>query len=90
MTKRQLVVRSTHLPEGVLTKHDDSLAVACRAANRDEVLEREIEDWQSFDDGVAAVFSPFGLRRLDAAFSCARIDAPRHPSLTPNPPMCRR
>jgi hypothetical protein len=35
-----------------LTKHEDSLAMACRAANRDKVLEREIEDWQSFEDGV--------------------------------------
>ena len=41
------------LLEGVLTKHEDSLAMACRAANRDKVLEREIEDWQSFEDGVA-------------------------------------
>ena len=41
-----------HLLEGVLAKHEDSLAMACRAANRDKVLEREIEDWQSFEDGV--------------------------------------
>ena len=39
------------LLEGVLTKHEDSLATACRAANRDKVLEREIEDWQAFEDG---------------------------------------
>ena len=42
----------TQLLEGVLTKHEDSLAMACRAANRDKVLEREIDDWQSFEDGV--------------------------------------
>ncbi len=42
-----------HLLEGVLSKHEDSLATACRAANRDKVLEREVEDWQSFEDGVA-------------------------------------
>jgi hypothetical protein len=39
--------------EGVLSKHEDSLAAACRAANRDKALEREVEDWQSFEDGVA-------------------------------------
>jgi hypothetical protein len=43
----------THLLEGVLSKHEDSLAAACRAANRDRALEREVEDWQSFEDGVA-------------------------------------
>lgn len=32
--------------EGVLSEHDDSLAAACRAANRDKALEREIDDWQ--------------------------------------------
>ena len=41
------------LLESVLAKHEDSLAVACRAANRDKALEREIADWQSFEDGVA-------------------------------------
>jgi hypothetical protein len=43
----------THLLEDVLSEHDDSLATACRAANRDRALEREIDDWQSFEDGVA-------------------------------------
>jgi hypothetical protein len=43
----------TQLLEGVLSKHEDSLAAACRAANRDKALEREIDDWQSFDDRVA-------------------------------------
>jgi metal-responsive CopG/Arc/MetJ family transcriptional regulator len=43
----------THLLETVLTKHADSLAAACRAANHDKALEREIDDWQLFDDGVS-------------------------------------
>jgi hypothetical protein len=43
----------THLLEDVLWRHEDALATACRAANRDKALEREIDDWQSFDDGVA-------------------------------------
>jgi len=43
----------TRLLEEVLSKHEDSLAAACRAANRDKALEREVEDWQSFEDGVA-------------------------------------
>ncbi len=43
----------TRLLEGVLSEHEDSLAAACRAANRDKALEREIADWQSFEDGVA-------------------------------------
>ena len=42
----------TRLLEGVLSEHEDSLAAACRAANRDKALEREIDDWQSFEDGV--------------------------------------
>jgi hypothetical protein len=41
------------LLEDVLSKHEDSLAAACRAANRDKVLEQEIDDWQAFDDRVA-------------------------------------
>jgi hypothetical protein len=42
-----------HLLEGVLAKHEDSLATACRAANRDKALECEIDDWQSFEDWAA-------------------------------------
>jgi hypothetical protein len=41
------------LLEGVLSEHEDSLAAACRAANRDKALEREVDNWQSFDDGVS-------------------------------------
>jgi hypothetical protein len=43
----------TRLLEDVLVDYEDSLAAACRAANRDRALEREIDDWQAFDDGVA-------------------------------------
>ena len=43
----------THLLEDVLLEHEDSLIAACRAANRDKALEREIDDWQLFEDGVA-------------------------------------
>ena len=42
----------TRLLEQALAKHNDSLAAACRAANRDKPLEREIGEWQTFDDGV--------------------------------------
>jgi hypothetical protein len=37
-----------------LASHDDALASACRAANQDSELEREMEDWQAFDDGEEA------------------------------------
>jgi len=42
----------TRLLEETLAAHDNSLAAACRAANRDKALEREIEAWQAFDDKV--------------------------------------
>jgi len=42
----------TRLIEHELSEHDNSLAAACRAANRDRALAREIDDWQSFDDGI--------------------------------------
>ena len=48
--RSRLVAR---LLENVLSEHEDSLAAACRAANRDKALEQEIDDWQAFDDGVA-------------------------------------
>ena len=35
-----------------LSERDNTLASACRAANRDQVLEREIDEWQSFDDRI--------------------------------------
>jgi hypothetical protein len=43
----------TRLLEQVLSERDDTLAVACRAANRDKALQHEIDEWQSFDDGIA-------------------------------------
>lgn len=42
----------TRLIESELKKRDSSLAAACRAANRDETLVFEIDEWQSFDDGI--------------------------------------
>ncbi|PTN38475.1 hypothetical protein C6366_02680 [Desulfonatronum sp. SC1] len=42
----------TRLLEQELSERDDSLAATCRAANRDQALEREIDEWQAFDDGV--------------------------------------
>lgn len=35
-----------------LAKHEDRLAAACRAANRQRALEKEIEEWQAFEDGI--------------------------------------
>jgi hypothetical protein len=42
----------TRLLEQELSERDDSLAAACRAANRDQALVREIDEWQAFDDGI--------------------------------------
>ncbi len=42
----------TRLLEQELAKRDNSLADACRAANRDTVLEQEIDEWQAFEDGI--------------------------------------
>jgi metal-responsive CopG/Arc/MetJ family transcriptional regulator len=42
----------SRLLETSLAEHEDALAAACRAANRDKALERETEEWQSFEDGV--------------------------------------
>ena len=44
----------TRLLERELAERDDVLAVACRDANRDEALEREIDEWQSFEDELEA------------------------------------
>lgn len=41
----------TRLLEDELARHDDDLAAACRSANSDQTLNKEIEEWQSFDDG---------------------------------------
>lgn len=42
----------TRLIEEELSQKDDALAAACRSANRDKALQQEIEQWQTFDDGV--------------------------------------
>jgi len=42
----------THLIEHELSVRDSSLAAACRSANRDRALACEIDEWQSFDDGI--------------------------------------
>ena len=42
----------TRLLEHELSERDNSLAAACRAANRDRALTREIDEWQAFDDGI--------------------------------------
>lgn len=42
----------TRLIEQELSERDDALAAACRAANRDRALGREIDEWQAFDDGT--------------------------------------
>ncbi|MDX8390799.1 MAG: hypothetical protein R8M38_09955 [Mariprofundaceae bacterium] len=43
----------TKLIERELKKHEDKLASACHAANKDKYLEREIKEWQEFDDSLA-------------------------------------
>ena len=40
------------LLEKELVKREGSLVQACLEANRDKALEAEIEEWQSFEDGV--------------------------------------
>jgi hypothetical protein len=47
--RSRLVAR---LLDRVLSERDDTLAAACRAANRDRSLQRDIEEWQSFDDRI--------------------------------------
>lgn len=47
--RSKLVAR---LLEQTLAEREDSLAAACRAANRDTVLNKETDEWQAFDDGV--------------------------------------
>ena len=51
--QRQRSKLVTRLLEQTLAEREDSLAAACRAANRDAALAKEIDDWQAFDDGVA-------------------------------------
>lgn len=42
----------TRLLEQELADRDDALAGSCRAANRDIALEREIDEWQAFEDRI--------------------------------------
>ena len=42
----------TRLLEQELKERDNSLAVACQAANRDKALEQAIDEWQAFEDGI--------------------------------------
>jgi len=46
--KRSGVV--VRLIERELAQRDKTLAAACIAANQDESLQKEIDEWQSFDD----------------------------------------
>ncbi|MFH1076657.1 MAG: hypothetical protein V1753_07455 [Pseudomonadota bacterium] len=40
------------LLEQKLAEDSDMLAAACLAANRDRILQKEIDEWQSFSDDV--------------------------------------
>ena len=42
----------TALLEKELSKLEGNLAQACLAANRDPALAKEVDEWQSFEDGV--------------------------------------
>ncbi len=42
----------TRLIEKELASRDDALAAACIAANEDDALESDIDEWQSFDDEI--------------------------------------
>jgi hypothetical protein len=41
-----------------LRRYEERLASACRAANRDEALAGETEEWQAFDDPLPRVAEP--------------------------------
>ena len=47
----------SRLLEGRLASHEDDLAAACRAANEDTELEREIDDWQAGDTDFSAAMA---------------------------------
>lgn len=42
----------TRLLEQETNRRESALAAACRAANGDKALRREIREWQAFDDGI--------------------------------------
>ena len=48
--KRSSVISS--LIEHELEKRNRALAAACLAVNQDEALNRDIDEWQSFEDAV--------------------------------------
>jgi len=48
--KRSSVI--TSLIEHELDKRNRTLAAACLAANKDEALNCDIDEWQSFEDSV--------------------------------------
>lgn len=37
-----------------LERRENALEAACRAANKDRTLEKEIDEWQAFEDGIDA------------------------------------
>ena len=45
----------SRLIETSLESHENALAAACRAANQEGELEREIDEWQAFDDPEEAL-----------------------------------
>ena len=47
---RQRSATIARLLEHELEEREKDLADACRAANKDAALERDVEDWQAFDD----------------------------------------
>jgi len=46
--KRSHVI--TLLIEHELEKRNKTLAAACHAANQEQMLQKEVDEWQSFDD----------------------------------------
>ena len=54
--KRSALV--ARLLEEELQRYEEDLARACRAANRDELLAAETEEWQAFDDPLPRVAQP--------------------------------
>ena len=47
----------SRLLESSLASHENALAAACRAANKDRELEREIDDWQAGDTDFSAAMA---------------------------------
>ena len=54
--KRSALV--ARLLEDELRRYEERLERACRAANRDEVLAAENDEWQAFDDPLPRVAEP--------------------------------